>query len=313
MKIPLIIVAASVGTIEILTSQKSEKVVYSDKFQHEIFEAPEDLNEYPPKDGINHGSGLYSKIISPATNDRPLSGSDIVHLDYKVWNKSGKNIDASNRKYHRIKFRVDGGGRLAKNLIPGWSKIIPYLKEGETRLVWMPPNLAYGDKGAPEVLGRLLFEMRIAKVERAIAKPEFDEYPEQPTTESKKSASGLTSLKINDVEGSASPKDTDRVVVHMDIWNSEGELFSSTRAMNRVKQLSIPNVVSGVKEALSMMKVGERFRFWIPKELGYKNISPKGFPKGDWICDIELIEISEPSEDFTSHHMEKLKSGSTEE
>ena len=300
-----VLVVICIGIICLAFITKEEKSV-QDKFIPPNYPAPDNLLEYPPANGEDHGDGLYSQILKKGTNNVPLRGHDIVHIRYKVWNSKGKNIDASDRKYHLLKYRVDGGGVAGQSrIIEGWPKLFPYLKEGETRRVWIPQHLAYGENAPEDLRGTLVFEMTVDKVERPITPPAFDEFPEQPDEDTKKFPSGLAALKTNKVEGKIVPKPDDNVVIHLDLWDSKGKLFRSTNAVDRQNQVSLAHIVPGMKEAIGMMKVGERYRFWIPAKLTYGDNPPLSFPKGDWICDIELVSISPPFDDVTTKHMEK--------
>lgn len=58
--------------------------------------------------------------------------------------------------------------RVKRNeVIEGWDQILQLMKKGEKRLVIVPPELAYGTRGQPPVIGRnatLVFEMEVIGV-----------------------------------------------------------------------------------------------------------------------------------------------------
>jgi len=265
MKYPLIIVAICTLGIMFFSFFKKKEKQSSTVFQVTQHQAPDDLLEYPPAGGENHGEGLYSRVISPATNNRPMRAYDIVHLKYKLWNTSGKNVDSSDRRYHLLKLRVDGGGSSSK-VIKGWQKMLPYLKEGETRRVWIPEALAYPNSTNEATQGRLVFDMTVVKVDRPILPPEFDAFPTEPSDVALSHPSGLTSLKTQPITtDSVTPSPSDVVEIHLNMWSKDGSLFSSTEKMNRHLQLSL------------------------------------ALPQGDYIADIELLAISPKIEDVSSH------------
>ena len=69
-------------------------------------------------------------------------------------------------------------------------------------------------------------------------------------------------------------------------------MFDSS--VQRGKPTSFPlsgNLIPGWKEAVLLMVVGEKRRFWIPGNLAYDNIARDGAPKGMLVFDIELIEV----------------------
>jgi len=48
-------------------------------------------------------------------------------------------------------------------------------------------------------------------------------------------------------------------------------------------------VIPGWTDGLQVMTVGERTRFWIPKEMAYEG--KPGRPQGMLVFDVELLEI----------------------
>ncbi len=58
--------------------------------------------------------------------------------------------------------------RVKRNeVIEGWDQVLQLMKKGEKRLVIVPPELAYGTRGQPPVIGRnatLVFEMEVIGV-----------------------------------------------------------------------------------------------------------------------------------------------------
>jgi FKBP-type peptidyl-prolyl cis-trans isomerase len=74
----------------------------------------------------------------------------------------GKVFDAAQDPKHPFTFRVK-----RSEVIEGWDQILQFMKKGEKRLVIVPPELAYGTRGQPPVIGRnttLVFEMEVIGV-----------------------------------------------------------------------------------------------------------------------------------------------------
>ncbi|KAL1498542.1 hypothetical protein AB1Y20_013863 [Prymnesium parvum] len=68
---------------------------------------------------------------------------DLVKIKYKAFLSNGKMFDSSEgpgRKPLAAKF---GSGVL----LPGWEEAMETMKEGGTRVIQVPPKLAYGEKG----------------------------------------------------------------------------------------------------------------------------------------------------------------------
>jgi peptidylprolyl isomerase len=51
----------------------------------------------------------------------------------------------------------------------------------------------------------------------------------------------------------------------------------------------VGDVIPGWTEALQLMVVGEKRRFWIPSGLAYEGV--EGRPQGTLVFDIELLDI----------------------
>ncbi|MCL1927167.1 MAG: FKBP-type peptidyl-prolyl cis-trans isomerase [Treponema sp.] len=75
---------------------------------------------------------------------------------------SGEVFDASDAHGGPLEFQAGMG-----QLIPGWDKTVLDMKLGEKRLVVIPPELAYGARGAGGVIppnAFLVFEMELAGI-----------------------------------------------------------------------------------------------------------------------------------------------------
>ena len=85
------------------------------------------------------------------------------------------------------------------------------------------------------------------------------------------------------------------VRVHYTGWTTDGRMFDSSVARGEPIEFQVTGVISGWTEALQLMVVGEKRRFWIPGHLAYDNIPdmPGGppNPKGMLVFDIELIAV----------------------
>lgn len=100
--------------------------------------------------------------------------------------------------------------------------------------------------------------------------------------------SGLQYIIETAGEGEA-PTATDTVTVHYKGTLIDGTEFDSSYKRNQPAKFRLNGVIKGWTEGLQLMVVGEKTRFWIPKELAY-NDRP-GKPAGMLVFDVELIEI----------------------
>ena len=92
-------------------------------------------------------------------------------------------------------------------------------------------------------------------------------------------------------KGTVNPKATDRVTVHYTGWTTDGKMFDSSVVRGSPASFSLSQVIAGWTEGVQLMKVGDKFRFWIPGKLAYGDHPRPGAPAGMLVFDVELIAI----------------------
>jgi peptidyl-prolyl cis-trans isomerase A (cyclophilin A) len=110
---------------------------------------------------VKSASGIYSVIEKQGTGSKPLSGNK-VKMSYTGSFLDGKVFDASDTHGGPMEFQVGVG-----QVIPGWDEVAMDMKQGEKRLAVIPPNLAYGDRGAGSTIppnSFLVFEMELVGI-----------------------------------------------------------------------------------------------------------------------------------------------------
>lgn len=85
-------------------------------------------------------SGLQYKIIREGEGVKPTS-RDTVEVDYEGTNLDGKVFDSSYDRGQTATFPLDG-------VIAGWTEGLQYVGEGGEIMLYIPAELAYGDRGA---------------------------------------------------------------------------------------------------------------------------------------------------------------------
>jgi len=106
-------------------------------------------------------SGIYYIIQKQGTGENPAKGKT-VKIHYKGKMLDGTVFDDSTIRAQPLEFTV-GIGRV----IQGFDETVLDMKVGEKRLVVIPPELAYGDKGAGGVIppnSFLIFEMELVGI-----------------------------------------------------------------------------------------------------------------------------------------------------
>ena len=106
-------------------------------------------------------NGIRFLILKEGTGPKPQAGNT-VSVNYKGMFLNGETFDASDFHGGPFQFQV-GAGRV----IPGWDQMVLDMKKGEKRLVVLPPELAYGERGAGGVIppnAFLVFEMELVAI-----------------------------------------------------------------------------------------------------------------------------------------------------
>lgn len=112
------------------------------------------------KDGVKTlPSGLQYREITPGKGKSPKA-SDTVTVHYKGTLIDGTEFDSSYKRGQPATFPVSG-------VIAGWTEALQLMKEGAKWRIFIPSNLAYGEKGAGRDIGpnaTLIFEVELISV-----------------------------------------------------------------------------------------------------------------------------------------------------
>ena len=118
------------------------------------------LLENQTKEGVvTLPSGLQYKILTPGTGEFPKA-TDQVRVHYTGTFIDGKVFDSSIERNEPIVFGCD-------QVIPGWTEGLQLMQPGAKWMLYIPPGLAYGEKGAGGVIGpnqALVFEVELIEI-----------------------------------------------------------------------------------------------------------------------------------------------------
>ena len=108
----------------------------------------------------------------------------------------------------------------------------------------------------------------------------------------KTTASGLQ-YKVEKEGKGASPKPTDTVTVHYRGTLLDGTEFDSSIKRGKPASFGVSDVIPGWTEALQLMKVGSKYKLFIPSDLAYgsRRRPPTIGPNSVLIFDVELLGI----------------------
>jgi FKBP-type peptidyl-prolyl cis-trans isomerase len=104
-------------------------------------------------------SGLKYEVVEEGEGESPKMGARVL-VHYAGWLTDGKLFDSSYGRGEPAEFRVGA-------VIPGWNEGLQLMKPGATYRFVIPPQLAYGARGAPPKIApntTLVFYVQLVKV-----------------------------------------------------------------------------------------------------------------------------------------------------
>jgi FKBP-type peptidyl-prolyl cis-trans isomerase FklB len=163
---------ALAGTKPLLTEQEIQETMMA--FQKDMMAKQEEIGkknkkegeaflaENKKKEGVKTlPSGLQYKVIKAGTGKKPKL-SDTVTAHYRGTLIDGTEFDSSYKRGQPATFPVSGG------MIPGWTEALQLMEEGAKWQLFIPSNLAYGEKGAGRDIGpnaTLIFEIELVSIQ----------------------------------------------------------------------------------------------------------------------------------------------------
>lgn len=118
------------------------------------------LEQNKTKEGIKvTASGLQYKVITEGKGNSPGANDNVtVHYTGKLLD--GTVFDSSVERGEPISLGVS-------QVIPGWTEALQLMKEGDKWILFIPYNLAYGERGAGGQIppyAALIFEVELIKI-----------------------------------------------------------------------------------------------------------------------------------------------------
>ena len=105
------------------------------------------LAEVEKQEGVKKTeSGLLYRIDREGKGKRATKDEDIVKVDYEGRTREGRIFDSSYERGQAIEFPLNG-------VIKGWTEGMKLVKTGGQITLWIPAELAYGERGAGQDIG----------------------------------------------------------------------------------------------------------------------------------------------------------------
>jgi len=148
-----------------MKKKEAERAIEAEKNQKEgdLF-----LAENAKKDGvIVTDSGLQYRIISEGSGDYRPTADDEVKVHYRGKFVDGTEFDSTYDRNEPLK-------RKPRQLIDGWAEALQMMSEGAKWELYIPSQLAYGERGSSPYIGPnavLIFEVELLDIEKASPPP----------------------------------------------------------------------------------------------------------------------------------------------
>jgi peptidylprolyl isomerase/FKBP-type peptidyl-prolyl cis-trans isomerase FklB len=99
--------------------------------------------------------GLQYKIITsgPSGGEKPRA-QDEVKVNYEGSLLSGEVFDSSFKRGEPATFPLD-------EVIPGWTEVMQLMRPGDEWLVWIPPQLGYGEEPKGPIPANSVLKFRV--------------------------------------------------------------------------------------------------------------------------------------------------------
>jgi len=119
--------------------------------------------------------GLEYKVINAGTGKKPKA-DDTVTVNYRGTLINGTEFDSSYKRGQPATFPVSGG------MIKGWSEALQLMQEGAKWELFIPSNLAYGERGMGGIIGpnaTLIFEVELVSIKEKTQENKSESKPEK--------------------------------------------------------------------------------------------------------------------------------------
>ncbi|MHB8447582.1 MAG: FKBP-type peptidyl-prolyl cis-trans isomerase [Rudaea sp.] len=143
---------------QMYTKAKSEfdKLAAENKVKSEKF-----LAENKSKTGIHVlPSGVQYRVIEDGTGSQHPTLNSEVTVHYRGSLMNGLEFDSSFARGEPVHFKVG-------DVIKGWQDVLPLMRVGDHWQIFVPPALAYGERGQPPRIGpneALVFELKLIAI-----------------------------------------------------------------------------------------------------------------------------------------------------
>ena len=137
--------------------QKQRESVEKNRKEGSMF-----LEENKKKKGVvTTASGLQYTVLTEGTGSKPKT-TDVVCVNYRGTLIGGTEFDSSYKRGQPATFPLN-------RVIPGWTEALQLMPVGSKYRLFIPSNLAYGERGSGKLIGpnsTLIFEVELLEIQK---------------------------------------------------------------------------------------------------------------------------------------------------
>lgn len=213
--------------------------------------------------------------------------NDVVKMHYTGKLENDSIFGSSYQRNKPFRFRLG-----KEEVIEGWEVAVDYMHEGDSAIMVIPPEMAYGDQKSGDIPANstLTFNVKVVDVKKA-PKP-FDIF----NAEKQELENGLEIYTVKEGEG-RKIKDDDFVKVHYTGYLENDKMFDSSVEDEKPIQIQLGKnqVIKGWEQALLQLNVGDKARIVIPPELAYGEKGRGEIPANETLTfDVKIIKAKSP-------------------
>jgi len=226
-------------------------------------------------DAVVLAGGVSKRVLATGLGEVPPDGVEVA-VNYVGRFEDGKTFDASARPF---RFKVGRG-----QVIKGWDRAIMTMKPGEKAEIVCPPEMAYGKRGCPPLIGpdtTLIFEVEL--VEWNDRRKVVDD-------------GGVVKIVKQHGDNILRPNDGARVcLTYVASFASSGEVFERREEPFEMIVGGDPEVPEGLELGIKNMSTGERSVFTVKPDYAFAEhgLKAKGIPADATLqYDVTLIRFT---------------------
>ncbi len=231
-------------------------------------------------------SGLKYRVLEPGSNIMPEE-NDLLKIHYIAKVKDGPVFYNSYEHQEPLTFYIGKG-----HVIKGWEEGLLLMSEGEKAEFIVPPGLAYGDKGIPDVPPNTDVKFLIEIIK--IIKPEK---PFKPDLSSFISTEKGVKYHVKTHGSGKEIEQGDLVKINYHGYFEDGKSFVNSTEMSEKLEFVVGEnmIIEGLDFGVQKLREGDKATFWMPYQLTYGKKGRGPVPsETNVMFDVEIYEVNSP-------------------